>query len=179
MRAAIHPAGIPVMSLVILLLSQCVNQMFAQRFSHTAALPRQQFGVSSSDSRQQPSLTHPKRVWRRSCRSFFSDWGGPESASAVVYHWGISFFFFFTGLLERALVPQECNDVSEFSPQRRVTGFCFLSPALMISDCRFQESEMVRETSQWEREEMEKVVSEATRSSCGWGGGRAKSLCKL
>lgn len=50
MRAAIHPAGIPVMSLVILLLSQCVNQMFAQRFSHTAALPRQQFGVSSSDN---------------------------------------------------------------------------------------------------------------------------------
>lgn len=30
---------------------------------------------------------------------------------------------------------------------------------------------MVRETSQWEREEMEKVVSEATWSSCSWGAG--------
>lgn len=126
MRAAIHPAGIPVMSLVILLLSQCVNQMFAQRFSHTAALPRQQFGVSSSDSRQQPSLTHPKRVRRRSGRSFFSDRGGPESASTVVYDWGISFsFFFFTGLLERALVPRECNDVSEFSPPTTSHGILF------------------------------------------------------
>lgn len=46
----------------------------------------------------------------------------------------------------------------------------------MISDCRFQESEMVRETSQWEREEMEKVVSEAACSSSGGGGGGAKSL---
>lgn len=34
---------------------------------------------------------------------------------------------------------------------------------------------MVRETSQWEREEMEKVVSEATRQSCSGVVGGAKT----
>lgn len=39
----------------------------------------------------------------------------------------------------------------------------------MLNLAPLQESEMVRETSQWEREEMEKVVSETENPLLFWG----------